>query len=77
MGGRKNFFTLSPQHVGGAHNSLEEIADELGVTRERVRQIEEAGLKKLRKMADEEGLTLQDFLADDIDRHDATVWPKV
>jgi RNA polymerase primary sigma factor len=35
-------------------NTLAEVADKLGVSRERVRQIEEAALKKLRKFAEEQ-----------------------
>ena len=34
--------------------TLAEVAEKLGVSRERVRQIEEAALKKLRKFAEEQ-----------------------
>ena len=43
----------------GEKTTLQEIGDELGITRERVRQIEEYCLKKLEKRVKEE---LQDFL---------------
>lgn len=42
----------------GVIKTLDEVAQKFDITRERVRQIEEASLKKLRKFADEVGITL-------------------
>ena len=44
--------------------TLEEIADELGVTRERVRQIEKMALQKLRIRLRRYGLELEDLIPD-------------
>lgn len=52
LGGRFGFKT-------GERVTLQEIGDELGITRERVRQIEEASLKKLKPKVEER---LGDFL---------------
>lgn len=46
----------------GLHMTLEEIADIMGVTRERVRQIEAKALRKLRRRLALEGLTLDDLV---------------
>jgi RNA polymerase primary sigma factor len=35
---------------GGSEKTLEEVGDKFGVTRERIRQIENLALKKLRRM---------------------------
>ncbi|MDD5155779.1 MAG: RNA polymerase sigma factor RpoD/SigA [Candidatus Omnitrophica bacterium] len=40
--------------VDGKSHTLADVADKLGVSRERVRQIEEEGLKKLKKFAEEQ-----------------------
>ena len=45
----------------GERFTLQKIGDELGVTRERVRQIEEQGLKKIRSLAEKEAKTLLDI----------------
>jgi hypothetical protein len=42
--------------------TLEEVARELGVTRERVRQIEMMALRKCRAWAAERGMRLEDLL---------------
>ncbi len=42
--------------------TLEVVGDELGVTRERVRQIQLEGLKKLRKILEREGYNLENLL---------------
>ena len=39
--------------------TLEEVGGEIGLTRERVRQIQIAALKKLRQMIEQEGLSLE------------------
>lgn len=44
--------------------SLEEIGDELGVTRERARQIEASALAKLRKALKARGLTFEALFVD-------------
>ena len=48
------------QHPGGS--TLEEVASALGVTRERVRQIEEVAMRKLRHVASERGLEVAEML---------------
>lgn len=47
---------------GEEPRTLEETAREFGITRERVRQIEEAALKKIRSHAEEEEEKLDDYL---------------
>ena len=39
--------------------TLEEVGEEIGLTRERVRQIQVEALKKLRRMLEKQGLTLE------------------
>jgi DNA-directed RNA polymerase sigma subunit (sigma70/sigma32) len=39
-----------------------EIAEELGLTTQRVQQIETRALAKLRKLLEEQGLKLEDFI---------------
>ena len=43
---------------GAAEQTLEQLGRELGITKERVRQIESRGVDKLRKIAGEEKLEL-------------------
>ncbi len=45
----------------GKIETLQEIGDELGITRERVRQIEEQALKKIREKTKENGKEIVDF----------------
>lgn len=42
--------------------TMDEVAAELGMSRERVRQIEHRALGKLRKLIAERGLTFEDFV---------------
>lgn len=65
---RKN---LIPKSLGGERQrhvpmgmnmTLEEIADMMGITRERVRQIEKRALQKLRRKLNSYGLTLDDLI---------------
>ncbi len=49
----------------GSHHApwtLESIGDHLGVTRERIRQIQMAALKKLRKMVEHEAISFEEML---------------
>jgi len=46
----------------GLNMTLEEIADMMGVTRERVRQIEEKALAKMRTRLRKRGLDLHDII---------------
>lgn len=46
----------------GHYMTLEQISIELGVTRERVRQIEQAALRKARRILDKHGFKLEDLL---------------
>lgn len=51
----------------GLHMTLEEIADIMGVTRERVRQIEARALIKMRKRLRLRGIKPEDILGSMID----------
>jgi Sigma-70, region 4 len=62
-GGRK---PTSPT-VSDRHMTLEEIAEIMGCTRERVRQIEQRALMKLRKRLRLEGIKPEDLLGDMVD----------
>jgi DNA-directed RNA polymerase sigma subunit (sigma70/sigma32) len=42
--------------------TLEQVSLELGVTRERARQIEQAALRKARRILERRGFTLEDLL---------------
>ena len=44
--------------------TLEEVAEMMGVTRERVRQIQQKALMKIRRKLSREGKNLDDFLPD-------------
>lgn len=44
--------------------TLEEVAEMMGVTRERVRQIQQKALMKIRRKLNREGKNLDDFLPD-------------
>lgn len=46
----------------GLNMTLEEIADMMGITRERVRQIEKKALVKLRRRLQAQGLELDDLV---------------
>lgn len=48
--------------TNASHMSLEEIADIMGVTRERIRQIEQKALFKLRKRIRAMGIKPEDIL---------------
>jgi len=50
----KNVLDMRFGLTSGSSNTLAEVAEELGVSRERARQIEEAALKKLRKFAEDQ-----------------------
>lgn len=50
--------------LGEGHSfTLEEVASHFNITRERVRQIESAALKKIRKHLEEQGDTLKNYIA--------------
>jgi transcriptional regulator len=46
----------------GLNMTLEEIADMMGITRERVRQIEKKALAKMRRRLQAQGLELDDLV---------------
>ncbi len=46
---------------GFEHATLEEVAHELGVTRERVRQIQMDALRRLREILEKEGFSVDSF----------------
>lgn len=55
--------SASSSHINGPRMTLEECAVVMGVTRERVRQIEFKAARKLRKLLHEKGLTsIKDFV---------------
>jgi DNA-directed RNA polymerase sigma subunit (sigma70/sigma32) len=51
-----------PDFLPGAEVRLVDIAQELGVTHQAVAQIERRALDKARKLLEEKGVTLRDFL---------------
>jgi len=46
---------------GYEHSTLEKVAQELGVTRERVRQIQMDALRRLRDILEKEGFSVDAF----------------
>ena len=50
--------------MAGEEMTLEQVAQVLGVTRERVRQIQQAVLRKLKLQLERQGLTLADVNRD-------------
>lgn len=54
--------------------TLEEVGAELGVTRERVRQIEKSALQKLRILLEKRGITCSDDLLAEIDTVDSDLY---
>ncbi len=44
-------------------STLEQVGSEIGLTRERVRQIQVEALRKLREIVEKNGLTSEDLLA--------------
>lgn len=48
--------------TGDDSSTLQELGDTLGITRERVRQLEQRIIKRLRKYLEDEGLNAEDFL---------------
>ncbi|MEE8319085.1 MAG: sigma factor-like helix-turn-helix DNA-binding protein, partial [bacterium] len=55
----KKIFTS--RWMGDDPLTLQELGDELGITRERVRQLEKRIVDRLREYLDEEGLIASDF----------------
>ena len=53
---------MKQTHTGQAHFTLNEIADMLDLTRERVRQIEAKAIMKLRKKMQSKGIKPSDLL---------------
>jgi hypothetical protein len=53
---------MPKRSTNASHMSLEEIADIMGITRERVRQIEQRALQKLRKRLRLKGIKPEDLL---------------
>ena len=53
--------------------TLAQVAVELGVTPERVRQIEQSALRKLRAWCQAQGITFQDLTTDDLGWSDPVV----
>lgn len=56
-----------PSELSRGNYTLEEIADMMGLTRERVRQIEAMGLRKLRRALRLRGLDMSVLLPDNND----------
>lgn len=54
---------MKQTHTGQAHLTLNEIADILDLTRERVRQIEAKAIMKLRKKMQLKGIKPSDLLS--------------
>ena len=50
---------------GHDHGTLEEVGEAVGLTRERVRQLQLEGLRKLRSIVESEGLTKEDSLSEE------------
>ena len=63
--------TLNPYH----HCTLQTVADDLGVSVERARQIESSALRKLRNWCWRNGYKAEQFIGTDPDRHDVVVDP--
>ena len=56
--------------------TLEEVAQELGVSLTRAKQIEESALRKVRRECQRRGLTLSDFF-DLVDTDEASYRPRI
>ena len=63
--------TLNPY----MHCTLQTVADDLGVSVERARQIESSALRKLRLWCRRNGYRAEQFIGADPDRHDARIAP--
>ncbi len=59
---------MNEPHATDRHCSLEEIATKLGLTRERVRQIEFAALRKCRRWAMSNGYEVEDLIGEAMNR---------
>jgi DNA-directed RNA polymerase sigma subunit (sigma70/sigma32) len=58
-----------PSELSRGNYTLEEIADMMGCTRERVRQIEAMALRKLRKALIRRGIDADSIIPKDIDKY--------
>ena len=70
-GNQRSTLSLNPYHAA----TLAEIADDLGVSVERARQIESSALRKLRLWCRRHGYRAEHFIGADPDRHDVVVDP--